>query len=167
MLLLFWRTFSWFRPFLGRNATATRDLQHQPAVKTRSAMQGVTQGFTFVELMVVVSIIVLLISMAIPIYNKAIIRANETELKNNWFTLGTRLQNYAREKAAAPQSLEDLVSAGYLRGIPYDPMTRSHQTWRTILEDASLAVNQSEPGILDIKSGSDKTGLDGTPYSAW
>jgi general secretion pathway protein G len=125
------------------------------------------RGFTFVELMVVISIIVILISIAIPIYNNTIRRANESVLKNNLFTLRTVIDNYTGDKLKAPQSLQELVSAGYLREIPYDPMTRSNQTWKTIMEDASQSVNQSEPGIFDVKSGSDKTGSDNTPYSEW
>ena len=125
------------------------------------------RGFTFVELMVVITIIVILISMAIPIYNNSIRSAKESVLKNNLFTLRTVLDNYTYDKQKAPQSLQDLVSDGYLREIPFDPMTRSNTTWRTIMEDASQSVNQSEPGIFDVKSGSDKIGLDGTPYAEW
>jgi general secretion pathway protein G len=125
------------------------------------------RGFTFVELMVVLTIVVILITMAIPIYNRTIIRAKESVLKNNLFTLRTVIDNYTYDKQKAPQSLQDLVSEGYLREIPIDPMTGSNQTWKTIMEDASQSVNQSEPGIFDVKSGSDKMSLDGTPYSDW
>jgi general secretion pathway protein G len=124
-------------------------------------------GFTFVELMVVITIIVILITMAIPIYNNTIKRSKETVLKQNLFTLRTVIDNYTFDKQKAPQSLQDLVSDGYLREVPYDPMTGSNQSWRTIQEDAVQSVNQSEPGIFDIKSGSDKIGLDGTPYAEW
>jgi general secretion pathway protein G len=124
-------------------------------------------GFTFVELMVVIAIIVILITMAIPIYNNTIRRSKESVLKNNLFTLRTVIDNYTYDKQKAPQSLNDLVSAGYLREVPIDPMTGSGTTWKVILEDASQSVNQSEPGIFDVRSGSDKTGLDGTPYSDW
>jgi len=125
------------------------------------------RGFTFVELMVVVTIIVILISMAIPIYNRSIIRAKESVLKNNLFTLRTCIDNYTYDKQKAPQQLQDLVSEGYLQKLPIDPMTGSNQGWRTIMEDASQSVNQSEPGIFDVKSSSDKIGLDGTPYADW
>jgi general secretion pathway protein G len=124
-------------------------------------------GFTFVELMVVIAIIVILISMAIPIYSNTIRRSKESVLKNNLFTLRTVIDNYTYDKQKAPQSLQDLVTDGYLREVPVDPMTGSNQTWRTIMEDASQSVDQSEPGIFDVKSGSDKTGLDGTAYSDW
>jgi general secretion pathway protein G len=142
------------------------------AVLTRNGelrrFQGASlRGFTFVELMVVLTIVVILITMAIPIYNRTIIRAKESVLKNNLFTLRTVIDNYTYDKQKAPQSLQDLVSEGYLREIPLDPMTGSNQTWRTIMEDAIQSVNQSEPGIFDVKSGSDKMSLDGTPYSDW
>ncbi len=123
------------------------------------------RGFTFVELMVVITIIVILVTMAIPIYSNTIRRSKESVLQNNLFTMRTVIDNYTYDKTKAPQSLQDLVSAGYLKEIPYDPMTGSNQTWRTIQEEASNAVSQSEPGIFDVKSGSDKIGLDGIPYS--
>jgi len=124
------------------------------------------RGFTFVELMVVITIIVILITMAIPIYNNTIRRSKESVLKNNLFTLRTVIDNYTYDKQKAPQSLQDLVSEGYLREIPMDPMTGTNN-WRTIMEQAGQSVSQSEPGIFDVKSGSDKTGLDGTAYAEW
>ena len=123
------------------------------------------RGFTFVELMVVITIIVILVSMAIPIYNRSIIRAKESVLANNLYTLRTVIDQYAYDKGKAPQNLQDLVSEGYLQKLPVDPMTGSNQTWRTVMEEASQSVSQSEPGIFDVKSGSDKMGLDGTAYS--
>jgi len=123
-------------------------------------------GFTFVELLVVITIVVILITMAIPIYNKSIIRTKEAVLRSNLFSLRTVIDNYTYDKQKAPQSLQDLVSSGYLRDVPMDPMTGSNQ-WRTIMEDATQSVNQSEPGIFDVRSTSEKTGLDGTPYSEW
>jgi general secretion pathway protein G len=125
------------------------------------------RGFTFVELMVVITIIVLLVTMAIPIYNNTIRRANEAVLHSNLNSLRSVIDNYTYDKQKAPQSLQDLVTAGYFKEVPYDPMTRSNQTWKTIMEEASQSVSQSEPGIFDVKSGSDKIGLDGTPYSEW
>jgi general secretion pathway protein G len=140
-----------------QNGSPARDRAGQAMKRPR--------GFTFVELMVVITIIVILISMAIPIYNRSIIRAKESVLFNNLFTLRTVIDNYTYDKQKAPQSLQDLVSEGYLTKLPIDPMTGNNQSWRTIMEDASQSVSQSEPGIFDVKSGSDKMGLDGTAYS--
>ena len=126
-----------------------------------------SRGFTFVELMVVVTIVVILITMAIPIYSNTIRRSKESVLHNNLFTMRAVIDNYTMDKQKAPARLEDLVQEGYLREVPIDPMTGSNQTWRTIMEDISQSVNQSEPGIWDVKSGSDKTSLEGNPYSEW
>jgi general secretion pathway protein G len=125
------------------------------------------RGFTFIELMVVLTIIVVLVTMAIPIYQKSILRAKESVLKNNLFTIRTVLDNYTYDKQKAPQSLRDLVMEGYLRDVPMDPMTGNNQSWKTIMEDPGQSVNQSEPGIFDVRSGSDKISLDGSPYADW
>jgi len=124
-------------------------------------------GFTFVELMVVITIIVILITLAIPIYSKTILRSKESVLKNNLFTLQTVIDRYTYDKQKAPQDLQDLVTAGYLREIPADPMTGSNRTWKVIMEEPDQAVDQADPGIFDVRSGSDKIGLDGTPYADW
>ena len=128
---------------------------------------GRRAGFTLIELMIVMAIIAVLVSMAVPIYQKSIIRAKETVLRNNLFTMRTVIDEYTYDKQKAPQTLDDLVSEGYLREIPMDPMTGSNQTWKTIMEDALTSVNQTEPGIYDVRSGSDANSLDGTPYSEW
>jgi general secretion pathway protein G len=143
-------------------------LRRLPTVGPIGSRPGVRRrlrGFTFVELMVVITIIVILISMAIPIYSRSISRAKESVLKNNLFTLRTVIDNYTYDKQKAPQSLQDLVTDGYLREIPMDPITGSNQTWKIVMEDATQSVSQSEPGIFDVLSGSDKMGLNGTPYS--
>lgn len=132
----------------------------------RAARRGL-RGFTFVELMVVVTIIVILITIAIPVYQRSIIRTKESVLRNNLFTMRQVIDNYTYDKQKAPQSLQDLVSEGYLREVPLDPMTQSNQTWKTVMEDSTQAVDQNNPGIFDVKSGSDKSGLDGSAYSDW
>lgn len=133
----------------------------------RRPIRRALRGFTFVELMVVVTIIVILITIAIPVYQKSIVRTKESVLKNNLFTLRTVIDNYTYDKQKAPQSLQDLVTEGYLRDVPTDPMTGSNQTWKTIMEDPTQAVDQDNPGIFDVKSGSDKTSLDGSAYADW
>jgi general secretion pathway protein G len=117
--------------------------------------------------MVVVSIIVILITIAIPIYNNAIRRANESVLKNNLFSRRSCLDIVGGDQGRAPQSLEELVTQGCFRAVPFDPFTHSSQTWRTIAEDASNAVDPSQIGIFDVRSGSDKIGLDGSRYADW
>jgi general secretion pathway protein G len=125
------------------------------------------RGFTLVELMVVMTIVTILVSIAVPLYQRSILRAKESVLKNNLFTMRTVIDEYTIDKQKAPQTLQDLVSEGYLRQIPIDPMTGSTETWRVIMEDALASANQTEPGIFDVRSGSDKVSLDGTPYAEW
>ena len=124
-------------------------------------------GFTMIELMIVMAVITILVSMAVPFYQKSIIRSKESVLRNNLFTLRTVIDEYTMDKGKAPQTLQDLVSEGYLRTVPVDPMTGSDQSWKIIMEDAMTSVNQTEPGIFDVRSGSDKTSLEGTPYAEW
>jgi len=124
-------------------------------------------GFTLIELLIVMSIILILVSIAIPLYQKSIVRAKESVLRNNLFTLRTVIDEYTYDKQKAPQTLQDLVQEGYLKEVPKDPITDSNSSWRTVMEDAVQSVNQTEPGIFDVHSGSDKMGLDGTPYSDW
>jgi general secretion pathway protein G len=124
-------------------------------------------GFTLIELMIVMAIVVILIATAIPQYQKSLIRAKESVLKNNLFTIRMMIDEYSYDKQKAPQTLQDLVQEGYLREIPRDPLTGNSSSWRTIQEDATQATSSAEPGIFDVRSGSDKTSLEGTPYSEW
>jgi general secretion pathway protein G len=125
------------------------------------------RGYTLVEIVIVLTIISILVSVAVPIYQKVVLRTKESVLRNNLFTLRQAIDQYTYDKQKAPQSLEDLVREGYVRQVPEDPMTGSNQTWRIIMEDAITMVNQQEPGIFDVRSGSDKISLEGTPYSEW
>jgi general secretion pathway protein G len=125
------------------------------------------RGFTLIELMVVMAIISVLLAIALPIYQKSIVRAKESVLRNNLFTLRSMIDEYTIDKQKAPEALQDLVSQGYLRQIPQDPITGSDQTWKLIMEDAPIGGSNNPPGIFDVRSGSDKTGLDGTPYADW
>jgi len=120
-----------------------------------------------VELMIVMAVITILMSIAVPYYQKTLIRSKESLLKNNLFTLRTVIDEFTIDKGKAPQNLTDLVQEGYLRSVPVDPMTGSDNTWKIIMEDAQNSVNQTEPGIFDVRSGSDKTSLEGTAYSDW
>jgi general secretion pathway protein G len=124
-------------------------------------------GFTLIELMIVMAIIAVLMSIAVPIYTRSITRAKESVLRNNLFTMRTVIDEYTYDKQKAPQNLQDLVSEGYLRQVPIDPMTGTADSWKVIMEDGQNSVSQTEPGIYDVRSGSDKTSLEGTPYSDW
>lgn len=125
------------------------------------------RGFTLIELLIVMSIIVILVSIAVPLYQKSLLRTRESVLRQNLMALRTVIDEYTYDKQKAPASLQDLVSEGYLREIPKDPIADSNSTWRIVMEDAAQSVNQTEPGIFDVHSGSDKISLDGTPYSEW
>src|SRR5204862_812318 len=111
-------------------------------------------GFTMIELLIVMAVITILVSIAVPFYQKSIIRSKESVLRNNLFTLRTVIDEYTMDKGKAPQTLQELVSEGYLRTVPLDPMTGSDQSWKTIIEDAMTSVNQTEPAIFDVRSGS-------------
>lgn len=124
-------------------------------------------GYTLIEIMIVMAITAILVSIAVPIYQKSIIRAKESVLKNNLFTLRTVIDEFTYDKQKAPQSLSDLVNEGYLRTVPNDPITGNADSWQIVMEDALTSVNQTEPGIFDVRSGSDGKSLDGTQYSEW
>ncbi len=124
------------------------------------------RGFTLIEMMIVISMILILLSIALPMYNRSIIRARETTLKQNLATLNKVIDQYTLDKQKAPQSLADLVSAGYLRTIPQD-ITGSNDTWQCDQEDSLKSIDQTEPGIVGCHSGSNQVGSDGTAYSTW
>jgi general secretion pathway protein G len=127
-----------------------------------------SRGFTLIELMIVISVILILVSVALPAYNQSIWRARESVLKQNLFALRSVISQYTLDKQKAPQSLEDLVSAGYFKQIPNDPMTGRSDTWTVEEEtDTIMTVNQQEPGIYDVHSGSTAVGSDGTAYNTW
>ena len=123
-------------------------------------------GFTLLELMIVISIIMILMAVAVPVYNQSIIQARESVLRSNLATLRNVISQYTLDKQKAPQSLDDLKTAGYLREIPTDPMTLE-KDWVPDQEDVMMAVDQQEPGIYDVHSASTATASDGTAYSGW
>jgi len=125
-----------------------------------------SRGFTLIELMIVISIILILVSISIPIYSQSILRAKESVLRQNLFTLRSVISQYTLDKQKAPQSLDDIVQAGYLKSIPKDPMT-GEANWQVEQEDVLLAVDQQDPGISDVHSASNMTSTDGSAYSTW
>ena len=127
-----------------------------------------SRGFTLIELMIVIAIILILVSVALPAYNQSIWRARESVLKQNLFSLRSVISQYTLDKQKAPQSLEDLVSAGYFKQIPNDPITGRNDTWTVEEEtDTIMTVDQQQPGIFDVHSGSTAVGSDGTAYNTW
>jgi len=130
-----------------------------------------SRGFTLIEMMIVISIILILVSVALPAYNQSIVRARESVLKQNLFTLRSVISQYTLDKQKAPTALDDLVSAGYLKQIPTDPVTGKNDTWVPDEEsDTIMSVDQQagdEGGIIDVHSGSSAVGSDGTAYNTW
>ena len=125
-------------------------------------------AFTLIELMVVITLILILATFAMPMYHLAVVHAREAVLRDDLFTMRKMIDEYTIDKQAPPSSLDDLVTAGYLRGgVPVDPFTGSNETWRTDTEDVPISPDQSTSGIVDVHSGSDDQSLDGTPYSSW
>jgi general secretion pathway protein G len=124
------------------------------------------RGYTLIELIIVMAIVSILMAIAIPQYQKSIRRTHETLLHSNLQTLRTVIDEYTFDKKKPPQTLQDLVAEGYLRAVPIDPITRD-DNWRLINEDSLTAVDQTEPGIYDIRSQSDLVSPEGTPYSEW
>jgi general secretion pathway protein G len=124
-------------------------------------------GFTLMELMIVMMIIGVLTTLAIPSFVGAIRNAREAVLKEDLRVMRSAIDSYTMDKQKAPQSLEDLVQEGYLKVIPEDPMTKARDTWNTDTSDALHSLDQTDPGIDDVHSGSQETGSDGQPYSTW
>jgi general secretion pathway protein G len=137
-------------------------------VNGRRTKDALAAGFTLLELMVVITLIIILASAVFPTYEVAVRRAREAVLRDNLFTMRKLIDQFTLDKQRPPQSLDELVEAGYLRGgVPEDPFTRSNQTWQTDNEDVVVSSSQAVPGIVDVHSGSDEISLDETPYNTW
>ena len=134
-------------------------------VKTRDGNRQ--QGFTLMELMIVMAIILILVSVAVPNYQRSIVHAREAVLKQDLASLRTSIDQYTLDKQKAPQSLDDLVSSGYLKTIPEEPMTRRTDCWVPEQEDSLMAIDQNQPGIIDVHSCNDQLSSDGRAYSTW
>jgi general secretion pathway protein G len=124
-------------------------------------------GFTLLELIVVMMVIGILAAIAAPRFEAALRAAREAALRQDLRVMREAIDGYTADKQKAPESLDDLVTSGYLRELPVDPITRQNSTWVPQTEDTLTSVDQSEPGIDDVHSGSDQQGSDGKSYSEW
>jgi general secretion pathway protein G len=136
-------------------------------LKRRKSGSRLVAGFTLIEMIIVIAIISILASIAAANYQHSIWRAREAVLRNDLFTLRSSIDQYTLDKQKAPQSLQDLATAGYIKSIPKDPITDSADTWVTEEEDSLMAIDQTAPGIVDVHSGSSTVSTDGSPYNTW
>jgi len=125
-----------------------------------------SRGFTLIELMIVMMIISILIGMAAVIYDKTVKRARESVLRQDLQTMRQAIDNYTLDKQQAPQSLDDLVEAHYLREVPVDPACQ-RKDWVTHIGDTVLSPDQTSTGVDDVHSGCEQNGSDGTSYTTW
>jgi general secretion pathway protein G len=135
-------------------------------LETRARARIRQLGFTLIELMIVISIMAILLSVAVPTFKNQILRSREAVLKQNLDTLRKTIDAYTYDKRKAPQSLDDLVSAGYLKKIPVDPVT-NQADWEVVTEDTMASIDQTEPGINDVHSASQQQSTEGTAYNTW
>jgi general secretion pathway protein G len=133
---------------------------------TRAGTPG-QRGWTLIELLDVVSMIVLLAGMAIAGYRNAVTRTQEAVLKENLFRMREAIDNYYADKGKYPPALESLVSDGYLRAIPEDPFTRSAESWQIVNAEPDPNDTFAEPGVFDVKSGAEGVSTEGKPYNEW
>jgi general secretion pathway protein G len=124
-------------------------------------------GFTLIELLVVMSLLVILAAIGLMTYSTSMKSGKEAVLKTDLFQMREAIDQHYADKGKYPLTLQDLVSAGYLRKIPEDPMTGSAETWQTVMSEPDPNNPTAEPGIYDVKSGSEEPSLDGTNYSEW
>jgi general secretion pathway protein G len=124
-------------------------------------------GFTLMEIMIVMSLIVTLAGVGLSLYGNSVTRAKEATLKEDLFRMRDAIDQYYADKNKYPSSLDTLVSEKYLRAVPVDPFTASADTWQTTMSELEPGNTGGESGIFDVKSGSDRSSLDGTPYANW
>jgi len=143
-----------------------RNLHNSRLISRRRFNRTASRGFSMLELMVVITIMMIIMAIAVPAYQHHIIESRESVLKQNLYTLDNVIEQYRLDQRQSPQSLDDLVSKGYLHQLPVDPMT-GKADWTTEQEDLETAVDPQQPGISRVHSASSGTALDGEAYSTW
>jgi general secretion pathway protein G len=131
------------------------------------AKRRLTAGFTLIELMIVMALIVILAAIGLAMHANSQTRAREAVLKEDLFRMRDAIDQYYADKNQYPASLDALVTDKYLRAIPVDPFTQSADTWQTTMSESDPTNPSAQPGIYDVKSGSDRTAMDGSEYSSW
>ena len=133
----------------------------------RNTKTGSQRGFTLIELLVVASILIVLAGIGLAQYKNGKTRASEAVLKQDLFNLRDAIDQYYADKGQWPGTLDELVSAGYVRKVPDDPFTGNNSSWQIIPSEPDPSNPTAAPGVYDVKSGSDATALDGTNYKDW
>ena len=134
---------------------------------TTPAQRSRQGGFTLIELMVVISLLVILATMGLAQYRNSIVVTKEAVLKEDLFRMRDAIDQYYADRGMYPADLQTLVTDGYMRQVPKDPITRSVDTWQTIPAEPDPSNPSVIPGVYDVKSGSEATALDGTRYAEW
>jgi general secretion pathway protein G len=125
------------------------------------------RGFTLIELLIVMSILGILASIAVPHYQRNLIKAREAVLMEDLYQMRRAIDAYFADNIKYPESLDDLVASKYLRDIPRDPFTQSSDTWEEVAPTPSIEGELAEGGLEDVHSGDDRVGLNGIPYRDW
>jgi len=137
-------------------------------VRPFTLQRSIDRGFTLIEILIVLTLVVVLASMGMVQYRNSVTRAEEAVLKENLFRMNDAIDQYYADKNKYPADLAALASEGYLREIPEDPMTKSKDTWVTVQSEPDANNPASQAGIYQVKSGSERTALDGvTRYADW